>query len=51
MKRLISIILIIAAITGHSCALKMYSVYSSNVPPIIDSGYADEVQDDGNVFY
>ncbi len=50
MKRLISIILIIAAITGHSCALKMYSVYSSNVPPIIDSGYADEVQDDGNLF-
>ena len=50
MKRLISIILIIAAIMGHSCALKMYSVYSSNVPPIIDSGYADEVQDDGNLF-
>ena len=50
MKRLISIILIIAAITGHSCALKMYSVDSSNIPPIIDSGYADEIQDDGNLF-
>ena len=50
MKRLISIILIIAAITGHSYALKMYSVDSSNIPPIIDSGYADEVQDDGNLF-
>ena len=50
MKRLISIILIIAAIMGHSYALKMYSVDSSNIPPIIDSGYADEVQDDGNLF-
>ena len=50
MKRLISIILIIAAIMGHSCALKMYSVDSSNIPPIIDSGYADEIQDDGNLF-
>ena len=52
MKRLISIILIIAAIMGHSYALKMYSVDvdSSNIPPIIDSGYADEIQDDGNLF-
>ena len=49
MNRLISIILIIAAITGHSYALK-FSVDSSNIPPIIDSGYADEVQDDGNLF-
>ena len=61
MKRLISIILIIAAITGSSYAGGVYRAYSpdfleyftpdsKDIPPIIDSGYADEVQDDGNLF-
>ena len=61
MKRLISIILIIAAITSSSYAGGVYRAYSpdfleyftpdpKDIPPIIDSGYADEVQDDGNLF-
>ena len=61
MKRLISIILIITAITGSSYAGGVYRAYSpdfleyftpdsKDIPPIIDSGYADEVQDDGNLF-
>ena len=61
MKRLISIILIIAAITSSSYAGGVYRAYSpdfleyftpdsKDIPPIIDSGYAGEVQDDGNLF-
>ena len=61
MKRLIGIILIITAITGSSYAGGVYRAYSpdfleyftpdsKDIPPIIDSGYADEVQDDGNLF-